>query len=75
MTKVTLPSAAARTGVFCGAIKSTAFLSLPKCAGDEVLSISCSKSFGSGYFIFVVGAHFKDICSFFPVIYKSACYK
>ena len=34
-TKVTTPSAAARTGVFCGATRSTAFLRLPTCAGER----------------------------------------
>ena len=47
-TKVTIPSAAASTGVLLGTIKSIAFLSLPMWDGDEVLSIRNNDPFGTG---------------------------
>jgi hypothetical protein len=48
LTNVTTPLAAARTGVSSLAIKSIAFRSLPRWAGDELLSIRCSLSSGIG---------------------------
>ena len=55
MTYVTVPSAAARTGVSGGTIKSTAFLRLPICAGDD-LSI-LQQVLRHGHSVFVLGAH------------------
>jgi hypothetical protein len=48
LTDVTIPSAAARTGVFSLTMRSTAFLSFPICAGEDVLSILCNAFFGTG---------------------------
>ena len=36
LTYVTVPSAAARTGVFCGTIKSAPFLRMPSWDGDNI---------------------------------------
>ncbi|MGB8133125.1 MAG: hypothetical protein WCE99_02930, partial [Nitrososphaeraceae archaeon] len=45
---VTIPLAAASTGVSSGTIKSIAYLSFPVCAGDEVLSMRPRFTFGTG---------------------------
>ncbi len=68
-TKATTPSAAARTGVFCGAIRSTAFLRLPKCTGEEVLSILSRRSFGTGivYLFRVITKNTRRLLHYFSL--------
>ena len=57
------PSAAARSGVFRGAIAPTAFLRLPACVGDKVLSILCSRLFGTGK-TYLIMEFIKNVRSF-----------
>lgn len=56
---MTIPSAAARTGVFCGEIKSIAFLRDKIWAGDKVLSIFC-RVFWYRYPVGIVRYHPKS---------------